>query len=68
MSELAIGLARETGNRREEADALTTLGYLHLAAGRPDLAREPWQGAEAIFADIGDPRAAELREQLAALY
>jgi tetratricopeptide (TPR) repeat protein/transcriptional regulator with XRE-family HTH domain len=67
LCELAIGLARETGNRREEADALTTLGYLHLAAGAAASAAEPWLAAEAIFAEIGDPRVAELAEQLAAL-
>ncbi|HEX9339260.1 MAG TPA: tetratricopeptide repeat protein [Pseudonocardiaceae bacterium] len=60
----AIEINRETGNRREEANVLTSLGYLLLAENRRDEARQRWLDAETIFADIDDPRVAEVRTQL----
>lgn len=63
----AVRMNRETGNRREEANALATLGYLLVSEGHRDEARRSWRAAESILTEIGDPAAADIRTQLAAL-
>ena len=64
LSREALRLTQAAGLRREEADVLATLGYLHLAEGAADEARRHWRMAEAIFADIDESLASDVRAQL----
>ncbi|MGF1430015.1 AfsR/SARP family transcriptional regulator [Kitasatospora sp. LaBMicrA B282] len=58
-------VCRETGNRVDEAVALDVLGRVHAATGEPAAAAEHWRAAHAIFAELGEPRAAQVAARLA---
>ena len=64
LSHEALRLTRAAGIRHEQADVLTTLGYLHLAEGGAEEARRHWRMAEEIFADIDESLASDVRAQL----
>ena len=51
-----------------EAPTLHHLARAHLAAGHPGRARETWRRALARATELGDPLAAEVRAELAALH
>jgi tetratricopeptide (TPR) repeat protein len=61
----ALGIARELGHRRNEADTLTRLGDTHHAVGDLPQAREAWQHALAILDDLHIPEADQVRAKLA---
>lgn len=52
--ERALGLRREVGALRGEAQTLTSLGSAHTRLGKPELAIEPLKRAAEIFVRIGD--------------
>ena len=61
---LGLQIARETQRRFNEAEALHSLGDdLHLL-GDSNAAREHWTEALAIYEQLGDPRADDMRAQL----
>jgi hypothetical protein len=57
-------MARELGDRHNQAKILTNLGDAHEAAARPSAAREAWQQALAILDDLRHPSANDLRAKL----
>jgi tetratricopeptide (TPR) repeat protein len=58
-------LARhEVGDRHGETTTLLHLGELYSDTGQPRASRQAWREALAICEDLGDPRAAELRDLL----
>jgi tetratricopeptide (TPR) repeat protein len=48
----------------DHADGLYGMGAALAALGRDQEARDAWQAAISILDQLGDPRAAELRERL----
>jgi predicted negative regulator of RcsB-dependent stress response len=58
---------REVGDHLATAETLTTLGRALAAEGDRHAARTCWQEAAHIFDDLSDPRAIELRADLADL-
>ena len=64
VAELMIGwiitLARQLGDRSNEADTLTHLGDIHFADGDPDSARAAWQRALAIVGELDHPVATRI--------
>ena len=54
--EAALRLARETGDRRHEADLLVRLGDLHANAGRLEQAEADQTRALGLARDLGDAR------------
>ena len=57
-------IVRQIGDRRTEADILLHLGYAQETTGHADAARQSWQQALAIFEELHDPRASQVRTQL----
>lgn len=60
----ALKVNRDIGNRWGEAWALNSIGKTLHHAGRVAGARAYWERALAIFDDLDDPRAAEVRAHL----
>jgi DNA-binding SARP family transcriptional activator/predicted negative regulator of RcsB-dependent stress response len=60
----SVELSRATGQRMVQARALRLTGDALAADGDQSAARESWQQALELFADIGAPEAAALRTQL----
>jgi tetratricopeptide (TPR) repeat protein len=60
----ALGVARELGSTRYEAEALLVLGDFAWQRGDVDEAREHWAVAHQAYSAGGDPKAAELAERL----
>ncbi|MGH3391100.1 MAG: AfsR/SARP family transcriptional regulator [Actinomadura sp.] len=60
----ALEVNREIGNRWGEAWALNSIGKTLHSIGRLGDARTHWRQALAIFDDLDDPRAAEVRTHL----
>lgn len=63
--ERSLQLNREVGDRWGEGDTLHKKGLLLNDIGERDQASECLRAAVAIFDELGDPRAAELKELLA---
>jgi tetratricopeptide (TPR) repeat protein len=61
----ALRTRREIGDRWGEAETLHNTGSALWENGRPDTAIDFWRQAIAIFDDLGDPRAEDLRQELA---
>jgi tetratricopeptide (TPR) repeat protein len=64
--ERTLEVRREVGDRWGEGDTLHKQGLLLNDIGQRDQARECLRAAVAIFDELGDPRAADLKELLAA--
>jgi tetratricopeptide (TPR) repeat protein/DNA-binding XRE family transcriptional regulator/DNA polymerase III delta prime subunit len=62
--EEALITRREIGDRWGEAETLHSRGRVLLATGEPEAAREAWRHALAIFTELDDPRAEDVRELL----
>jgi DNA-binding SARP family transcriptional activator/tetratricopeptide (TPR) repeat protein len=62
----AVSLSGQTGDREEEARARSGLASCYDAAGDLSRAREHWEHALTIYADLGAPEAEEIRARLAA--
>jgi tetratricopeptide (TPR) repeat protein len=60
----ALNIFRESGDRFEEADALTHLGDTWHTAGEASQAWKVWEQALAILDDLRHPNADELRARL----
>ncbi|HEV7974638.1 ATP-binding protein [Amycolatopsis sp.] len=60
----ALGVARELGSTRYEAEALLVLGDFAWQRGDVDEAREHWAVAHQAYSASGDPKAAELADRL----
>ncbi len=65
--EFALGLARDYGDRCDEAQILTHAGDAHHAAGELPHARQAWQQALAIYDTAHHPGAGKIRAKLASL-
>jgi tetratricopeptide (TPR) repeat protein len=63
----AFTVAMQTDDRYEQARAHSGLGQLDLSASRPDLARQHWRLAVALYAELGVPDATELDGRLSKL-
>jgi hypothetical protein len=63
----AVRLSRDAGDRRNEARALAVLGHACRERDEPRRARAFWLDAVALFTDLGDPQAAKITAELAAL-
>jgi tetratricopeptide (TPR) repeat protein len=63
----ALNLCRDLGDLSLEADILNRFGDAHYAAQDPDAARDAWQNALDIFAELDHPRVDQIRIKLAAL-
>ncbi len=61
----ALDIRREVGDRQGEGEALRTLGDLSAGTGQPAAARQAWHQALAIFHELKDPQADEIRDRLA---
>jgi DNA-binding SARP family transcriptional activator/tetratricopeptide (TPR) repeat protein len=61
----ALSIQRAIGNRSYEAETLSHLGDTRQAAGDIAQAREDWQQALAIFEDLQDAEADQVRAKLA---
>ncbi|MFD0660532.1 tetratricopeptide repeat protein [Thermocatellispora tengchongensis] len=61
----ALEVKRAFEDRRGEADVLHRLGRALVESGDPDGARSRWRESLAIFAELDDPRAADVRRSLA---
>lgn len=61
----ALAIRRETSDHRGEAETLRNIGDLHRDRGDVAAARESWLLAVAIFDQLDDPRADEVRAELA---
>jgi tetratricopeptide (TPR) repeat protein/DNA-binding XRE family transcriptional regulator len=62
--EEALATRREIGDRWGEAETLHSRGRVLLATGEHEAAREAWRHALAIFTELDDPRAEDVRELL----
>jgi tetratricopeptide (TPR) repeat protein/transcriptional regulator with XRE-family HTH domain len=62
--EQALETRREIGDRWGEAETLHSRGRVLLDTGEPEAAREAWRHALAIFTDLDDPRAEDVRALL----
>ena len=60
----ALGLYRGLGDRYYEADALTSLGDVHLSAGDSGGARRAWAQALRILEEIDHADASRVRAKL----
>jgi DNA-binding SARP family transcriptional activator/tetratricopeptide (TPR) repeat protein len=60
----ALDLAGQTGEREEQARAHTGLAYAYHALAEPDLAREHWDQALALYTDLCSPHADDIRAML----
>jgi DNA-binding SARP family transcriptional activator/tetratricopeptide (TPR) repeat protein len=60
----ALDLFREFGDRYGEASTFAQLAEVHRDAGDPDAARQAWQQAEAILAELDPPAADQIRTRL----
>jgi tetratricopeptide (TPR) repeat protein len=65
--ELALALCRDRGDRGSQAWILTHAGDARHAAGELPQARHAWQQALAIFDDLQDPSAGQVRAKLAGI-
>ena len=63
----ALGLARQTGVRHEQARAHDGLGSAYHATGGHDQARHHWQQALALYTGLGVPAARRVSGKLSAL-
>ncbi len=63
----AIGMARETGDRYEEAHALEGIGHVLCDSGQTELARQHWTQALETYTELDIPEAEPVRRSLAAL-
>ncbi|MEU8185198.1 BTAD domain-containing putative transcriptional regulator [Micromonospora sp. NPDC049047] len=61
----AVTLFRAVGDRFAEALSLARLGDTHHADGDPEASREDWRLSLAILAELGHPKADEMRARLA---
>jgi len=59
----ALAAWQRAGDRKNIADTHCKLGDLLSAIGQDGTAHEHWRAAQAIFEEIGDPRAHELRRR-----
>lgn len=55
---------RLAGSRWGEADGLARRGRILVALGRPERARESWEAALALYEEVDDPRATDIRALL----
>ncbi|GIG71004.1 AfsR/SARP family transcriptional regulator [Phytomonospora endophytica] len=62
--ERALAGCRRRGDRGNTAGVLDHLGDVHADAGRADAARRSWAEALAIFEELREARAADVREKL----
>ncbi|MGO9506235.1 MAG: hypothetical protein ACLPXZ_02435 [Mycobacterium sp.] len=60
----AQAIFRQIGDQRTEAGVLSQLGHAQKTAGQDDAARQSWQQALAIFEELHDPRANQVRARL----
>jgi tetratricopeptide (TPR) repeat protein len=60
----ALRLFSDLGDRYKETETLSSLGDTHHAGGDTAAARECWQRALAILADLGHPDAGTVRAKL----
>ena len=60
----ALEVVRQIGDRRTEADILLHLGYAQEITSQANMTRQSWQQALAIFEELRDPRANQVRTQL----
>jgi tetratricopeptide (TPR) repeat protein len=63
----ALSVRQYTGDRHGQAQTLRALGDLLQELREADAARASWQQALAIFEELGDRQAGELRARLRAL-
>ena len=63
----ALGLARQTGVRHEQARAHDGLGSAYHATGGHSQARDHWQQALALYTSLGVPAAGQVSGKLSAL-
>jgi hypothetical protein len=57
-------VAADTGDRPQQARALTGIGHAHRALGNPALAHEHYHDALALYTDLGRPEAYQIRAYL----
>lgn len=62
LAEAGLRAAINRGERYQQARALNELAELHRCAARAALAQDYWRRAYALFAELGTPEAAELRD------
>ena len=67
LCDSALGLARQIGDRYQQARALDGLARASKAIGGPAKAGSTWQEAVAIFTELGAPEAGATRAELARL-
>jgi len=60
----AHAIAVEIGDRERQARAHAGLGHAHRTLGDPARAREHFQQAVTLYAELGMPEADEVRAQL----
>ena len=61
----AVTLASQTGDTYQQARGNNGLGDAHRAAGDPGQARHHWQRALALYRELDDPEADQVRARLA---
>jgi tetratricopeptide (TPR) repeat protein len=60
----SLAARRTVGDRQGQAESLFCLGKIMLRVDRPEVARERWQQALAIFTELGAPQAADVVSRL----
>ena len=60
----ALSVRQHTGDRHGQAQTLRALGDLRQELREAEAAHSSWQQALAIFEELGDPQAGELRARL----
>jgi hypothetical protein len=63
-STTALDLARQIGDKYEQARAYNGLGRSHHASCDPDQARHQWHQALALYTDLDAPEADQVRVSL----
>ncbi|MDQ3577646.1 MAG: tetratricopeptide repeat protein [Actinomycetota bacterium] len=61
----ALNIRRDIGDHWGEAEVLHHQGYAWIDSGQPEQAARAWQQASDIFEELGDPRARDVRAELA---
>ena len=64
----ARAVRQKAGDRKGEAETSRDIGDILHHSGQAEAARRSWSQALAIFDDLGDPQAADVRDRLTALF